>query len=153
MKTARLLMLLLFALQWIGVRSIGSASEPRQTATTWKAFEIADLISERKGLNRPYLRFLDESTLSAGIYVLPAGGEDNQTPHDRDEVYYVIRGRAVLRVGNDEQTVGPGSVLFVPAQEEHRFQSITEDLQLLVFFSTANVNVNALTNSIPRSSN
>ena len=31
--------------------------------------------------------------------------------------------------------VGPGSVIFVPANEEHRFVDVTEDLQVLVVFA------------------
>jgi quercetin dioxygenase-like cupin family protein len=33
--------------------------------------------------------------------------------------------------------VSPGSVLFVRAGIDHRFHSITEDLEILVFFSSA----------------
>jgi quercetin dioxygenase-like cupin family protein len=33
--------------------------------------------------------------------------------------------------------VSPGSVIFVPAGEEHRFAEVTEDLALLVVFGPA----------------
>jgi mannose-6-phosphate isomerase-like protein (cupin superfamily) len=33
--------------------------------------------------------------------------------------------------------VGPGSVIFVPAGEDHKFEGITEDLTLLVVFGPA----------------
>jgi len=33
------------------------------------------------------------------------------------------------------EPVGPGDVLFIPAEEPHRFTNITEDLALLVFFA------------------
>jgi mannose-6-phosphate isomerase-like protein (cupin superfamily) len=33
--------------------------------------------------------------------------------------------------------VGPGSALFVPANEPHRFHDIAEDLAVLVFFGPA----------------
>jgi quercetin dioxygenase-like cupin family protein len=33
--------------------------------------------------------------------------------------------------------VSPGSVIFVPAREEHRFVEITEQLQLVVVFGPA----------------
>ena len=75
--------------------------------------------------------------MSAGLYDLPAGGQDDQTPHDSDEAYYVIRGRAVFRADRKSTAVGPGSVIYVRAGVEHRFAEIEEDLQLLVFFSSA----------------
>ncbi|MCK7526822.1 MAG: cupin domain-containing protein [Ignavibacteriales bacterium] len=31
--------------------------------------------------------------MSMGLYVLPTGGGDPQSPHTEDEVYYVVSGR------------------------------------------------------------
>lgn len=75
--------------------------------------------------------------MSVGVYLLAAGGKDEQTPHDEDEIYYVVRGRAVLRIGSSTRPVAPGDCLFVAAGETHRFEDITEDLELLVVFAPA----------------
>ena len=75
--------------------------------------------------------------LSVGVYVLRAGGIDVQKPHKEDEVYYVVRGRARMKVGEEEEVVKPGSVIFVAAKVEHRFFDISEELELLVFFAPA----------------
>jgi mannose-6-phosphate isomerase-like protein (cupin superfamily) len=72
-----------------------------------------------------------------GLYELPAGGIDPQQPHTEDEVYYVVSGRALIRVGNEDQRVSAGSIVFVAANVEHRFHTITEDLSILVFFAPA----------------
>jgi mannose-6-phosphate isomerase-like protein (cupin superfamily) len=72
-----------------------------------------------------------------GLYVLLAGGVDPQQPHTEDEVYYVMRGQATIRVGEEDRPVGPGAVVFVAAQVPHRFHSITEELVVLVFFAPA----------------
>jgi mannose-6-phosphate isomerase-like protein (cupin superfamily) len=84
-----------------------------------------------------YAEFLRVPTMSAGVYVLPAGSVDGQTPHREDEVYYVVRGRGRFRQGGDDSTVAPGDVLFVPAPAPHQFHSITEELVLLVVFAPA----------------
>lgn len=64
-----------------------------------QAFELADLISRQKDSNKLYLEFLKVPDLPAenagmgmsmGLYVLPAGGTDPQSPHTEDEVYYVV---------------------------------------------------------------
>jgi len=71
------------------------------------------------------------------MYVLPASGSDPQKPHKEDEMYYVVRGRARMRVGAEDCEVEPGSVIFVEANVEHRFYDIREELTVLVFFAPA----------------
>lgn len=82
-----------------------------------------------------YLPFLERRSLSCGIYRLAAGAEDGQSPHARDEVYYVVSGKAVLEVAGATYQASPGAVLFVLAGARHRFVDIEEDLTTLVFFS------------------
>ena len=75
--------------------------------------------------------------MSAGVYVLTPGATDPQKPHKEDEVYYVVRGRAKMRIAGEEQVVKTGTVIFVPADIEHRFFDISEELEVLVFFAPA----------------
>ena len=83
-----------------------------------------------------YREFLNVPALNCGIYRLQAGSKDMQGVHDDDEVYYVLEGRARLRVGDEDHSVEPGSVLYVSATSEHSFFEIDEDMTLLVFFAT-----------------
>jgi len=96
--------------------------------------------SERRG--RPgtgpgYDEFLRVPALSAGTYVVPAGGVDDQQPHREDEVYVVLAGEARFTGAGETVHVHAGSVLFVPAYEEHRFHDVTVDLDVLVVFGPA----------------
>jgi mannose-6-phosphate isomerase-like protein (cupin superfamily) len=100
-------------------------------------FNIPDTEKHREQSGKRYLEFLRVPALSAGIYVLPVGSTDLQSPHKEDEVYYVVRGRARMRAGMEDQTVSEGSVIFVPAGVEHRFYEIAEELTVLVFFAPA----------------
>ena len=75
--------------------------------------------------------------LSVGTYSIPAGGTDDQTPHDEDEIYVVVGGRAILNSDGATAAVQAGSVIYVPAGENHAFTQITEDLTLLVIFAPA----------------
>jgi quercetin dioxygenase-like cupin family protein len=100
-------------------------------------FAIAQVAADRAASGRLYCEFLRRPSLSAGLYELAAGAEDPQKPHAEDEVYYVLRGRARFRSGEEDRPVETGSVIFVPAGEEHRFHAITEDLSLLVVFAPA----------------
>ena len=100
-------------------------------------FEVATLLQEHARSDKRYLEFLRKSSLSLGLYRLPAGGVDPQSPHTEDEVYYVVDGRAQIRVGEEDRSVGPGSIVFVAAQVNHCFHSIEQDLTVLVFFAPA----------------
>ncbi len=84
-----------------------------------------------------YVEQLATGDLSIGTYSLRAGAVDAQSPHGEDEVYVVTSGRARFTSGDQTVEACPGTVLFVPAHEEHRFHDISEDLTLLVFFGPA----------------
>ena len=100
-------------------------------------FTIDRLTREQQEIAKPYLEFLRVSAMSAGIYAPPKGGQDLQSPHHEDEIYYVIRGRARMRVGTEHREVSQGAIIFVEARKEHRFYDIEEDLILLVIFAPA----------------
>jgi quercetin dioxygenase-like cupin family protein len=100
-------------------------------------FDLAPLLARRGAVGKRYLEFLRVPSMSAGVYVLPAGGTDPQRPHTEDEMYYVVRGRACMTVGEQKQYVQEGSVVYVEANAEHRFHDIEEELVLLVFFAPA----------------
>ncbi len=94
-------------------------------------FEIDELERKRGQAGKSYLEFLRIPAMSAGVYTLPAGGVDSQKPHREDEMYYVVRGRARMRAGQENRTVRQGSVIFVAAGVEHRFYDIEEELVVL----------------------
>jgi len=101
------------------------------------AFELSQLNEARARSGKAYLEFLRVPDLSAGLYQLPAGGTDPQSPHTEDELYYVVSGRAQIHVADEDRPVRAGSVVYVAKNVEHRFHSIEEDLTVLVFFAPA----------------
>jgi mannose-6-phosphate isomerase-like protein (cupin superfamily) len=102
-----------------------------------QAFELAQLISQRADSNKTYIEFLKVPDLSMGLYVLPADGIDSQSPHTEDEVYYVVSGKAQIRVADEDRAVQAGSIVYVEKNVTHRFHSIEQDLTVLVFFAPA----------------
>ena len=99
------------------------------------AFEIGQLIERQEQTEKAYLEFWRVPSMSMGVYRLPAGGVDPQNPHTEDEVYYVVSGRAQIQVGDEDRSVGPGSIAYVAADVPHRFYGFEEDLTILVFFA------------------
>jgi mannose-6-phosphate isomerase-like protein (cupin superfamily) len=100
-------------------------------------FHMSQLDEKRTQAGRRYFEFLRIPAMSSGIYVLGVGDDDPQTPHREDEVYYVVRGKARMQAGSEDQKVGEGSVIFVAAGVKHRFYDVTEELLVLVFFAPA----------------
>jgi quercetin dioxygenase-like cupin family protein len=98
---------------------------------------VDEIDQQRAQSGKLYREFLRVPTMSAGLYVLPAGATDPQRPHHEDEMYYVVSGRARFRAGEEDREISAGSVLFVAAEVEHRFYDIAEELAVLVFFAPA----------------
>lgn len=98
---------------------------------------VSDIAQKREQSGKSYQEFLRVPAMSGGLYVLAAGANDSQQPHNEDEMYYVIRGRARFRAGDEDREVRSGSVIFVAAGVAHRFYDIAEELAVLVFFAPA----------------
>jgi mannose-6-phosphate isomerase-like protein (cupin superfamily) len=99
--------------------------------------DLGNLAADRARRGDAYLEFLRVASMSAGIYVLPAGSVDAQTPHGQDELYYVVRGKARMRAGAEDRPLEAGTVVFVAAHVEHRFYDVQEELTVLVLFAPA----------------
>ena len=98
---------------------------------------VDELSAARQADGELYLEFLRVPAMSAGLYELAAGAHDPQSPHGEDEIYYIVDGSGQIRIGDVDHPVCAGSVVFVPAQVEHRFHSIDAALRILVIFAPA----------------
>lgn len=100
-------------------------------------FTASGLLARQGASGDPYLEFIRVPDLSLGLYVLPAGGTDEQEPHTEDEAYVVLAGRSRFTAGDETRDVGPGDTIFVAAGVAHRFHEIAEELHLIVAFGPA----------------
>lgn len=50
-----------------------------------------------------------------------------QTPHLQDEIYFIVRGRALFLHDGRRDPVGSGDMVFVAAGAEHQFEDYCED--------------------------
>lgn len=74
--------------------------------------------------------------LSCHFWRLAPGEVDDQSPHDEDELYFVLAGSATLTVEEREVPLAPGDLVYVPRYAHHRFHHLgPEGLDLLVFFA------------------
>ena len=81
---------------------------------------------------RPWLQVIANGSMYAGLYA--PRGEDDQKPHDKDELYVVVAGSGTFLSGDDRRPFAPGDLIFVPAGLEHRFESFSDDLAVWAIF-------------------
>ena len=103
----------------------------------WQIFTLDELAKKVEGKTPRIYEFLRGPALSCAVYRLPAGARDMQAPHVEDEVYFVVSGRAKLRVAGQEREVAPGNILYVRATSMHSFFAVEEDLLLIAMFGAS----------------
>ncbi len=102
----------------------------------WQIFDINGLREGRDATQSvQFSEIFHTDSMQCGLYHLKKGSKDMQTPHDEDEMYYVLEGRARLRIGDTVQEVTAGTLMYVSATQEHSFFEIEEDMTLLVLFA------------------
>ena len=100
----------------------------------WQVFDVAELMKVVDGDEPRIHEILHTPSISTSVYRLPVGCRDLQAPHLEDEVYFVLEGKARLKIDNTEYQVGRGNNVFIRATTEHSFFDIEEDLTVLAFF-------------------
>jgi quercetin dioxygenase-like cupin family protein len=62
-----------------------------------------------------------------GITIFPPGARHDIHRHPNDEeTEYIVEGHGVARVGGDDVAMGPGDIVFVPANEYHGFYNSSD---------------------------
>lgn len=100
----------------------------------WEVFSFEELSAKVEGKEPGIFEFIRSPALSCMVYRLPAGSSDMQAPHLEDEVYFVVSGRAKVRIAGQEREVRPGNILFIRSTLDHSFFDIEEDLTVVAVF-------------------
>ena len=81
---------------------------------------------------RQWHQVIAHGSMYAGLYA--PRGVDDQKPHQKDELYVVMSGTGTFRRGDEVAPFGPGDLIFVPAEMEHRFESMSDDFAVWAIF-------------------
>jgi mannose-6-phosphate isomerase-like protein (cupin superfamily) len=81
---------------------------------------------------KQFATVFEHGTLEVEIYA--PRGNDLQSPHRRDELYFVVAGAGEFVCGDTRQSFGPTDLLFAAAGVSHRFENFSDDLTLWVIF-------------------
>ena len=81
-------------------------------------------------------------TINVNEGTLKGGGRTGGSIHDENEIYYVVKGEAVLHLDNEMFPIKPGCLAFIPAGVFHLLEntSQTEDFFLLTLWQRASSN-------------
>lgn len=67
------------------------------------------------------------------IYFAPEG-KDYQTPHDQDELYFVLEGSGVIEIEGESHAFTKGSAIFVSAGKKHKFMGSLSNIKMWAVF-------------------
>jgi mannose-6-phosphate isomerase-like protein (cupin superfamily) len=91
-------------------------------------------IAHRGGIARMVMtsHFLQSIEFFAWAY-LPVGNVLEEHVDEVEEIYFVLSGGGMMKVGDEEREVKPGDAIWIPAGDPHRLINTTkEDTQILV---------------------
>jgi mannose-6-phosphate isomerase-like protein (cupin superfamily) len=71
---------------------------------------------------------------SMSVILFTPRGTDHQSSHTQDELYIVLKGRGALLIEGTRYPFVTGDVLFVPANNVHRFEEFSQDLTTWAVF-------------------
>jgi mannose-6-phosphate isomerase-like protein (cupin superfamily) len=75
---------------------------------------------------------LRHGTMKLGLYA--PRGEDDQTPHKQDELYFVVSGAGFFLKNGERRPFAAHDAIFVEAGADHRFVDFTADFAAWVVF-------------------
>ena len=88
--------------------------------TTKDGSKIRELLADRNSVVR------NQSLAEAS---LPSGA--STTPHyhpQTEEIYYVLEGEAVMRIGEETRQVGPGDAIAIPPAAVHQITNVGQQV-------------------------
>jgi len=92
-----------------------------------------ELVAQLRDGEKDYVEVLSEDSLSVELAHYP--NPEPQHPHKEDELYYIISGSGMARVGDETYAVEDGDVVYVEQGLEHDFFDIEDEITALVVFT------------------
>lgn len=98
---------------------------------------VAESPQNARGGQVSYLLLTKGQFGSGNLSITWVEGEPNseQPVHahpDNEQVYVIVRGRGLMKVGDEEQEVAAGTLVFVPPQTGHAIRNIGDEALVYV---------------------
>ena len=99
-------------------------------SSLYQVFWQSDVHGAKFGEKKP--ESMKAFTNFARITILPGGTNEVHVHEDIEQVYFVLRGRGVVQVGDEKAEVKAGDVIFLPAKVPHGFFNNTDKPTVLL---------------------
>jgi len=74
-------------------------------------------------------------TVQLSLVDIPAGGVVEWHSHSNEQIGMVIFGQAVFYIGEEQQTLGPGDMYYMPSHTMHKVVALQDAVQALDVFT------------------
>lgn len=65
--------------------------------------------------------------LQLRLFTIDVGGHTSLERHAHEHEVFVLRGRLLVRGGDEEVVASPRDVIFIPSYEEHQFKNVGDE--------------------------
>jgi mannose-6-phosphate isomerase-like protein (cupin superfamily) len=66
--------------------------------------------------------------ISIQISDIPVNSQQPPHRHEPEQCYYIIKGKGLMKIENEEKVVGPGDAIHIPANKEHGIRNIGNEI-------------------------
>jgi mannose-6-phosphate isomerase-like protein (cupin superfamily) len=102
--------------------------------SNFKIFDL-DILLSNFPKSTYFMDIINTPTMEVGIINLKKNQKDTQQPHKLDEIHYIISGIGKIIIDGSEQDVISGTIIYVPKNTPHFFQ--TNSIKLTVLYILA----------------
>lgn len=82
------------------------------------------------------LKNIVSQRLEVSIDTYESGGDTILHDHpEREQAYYVVSGRALITIGDEQREVGPGAVGYMAPSTKHGFQVVGDEALVMMVIS------------------
>lgn len=93
------------------------------------------ITSKRDSSENVWNRFIQNSTMTTGLYMLPKSlNGDDTLNHTVDEINLVLNGTAKFKMNDTVIDVKPGSIMWVKNGVGHNFYDLSDDFDVYILF-------------------
>jgi mannose-6-phosphate isomerase-like protein (cupin superfamily) len=92
-----------------------------------------ELVNKLDEEERDYLEVFSEESMSVELARYPNPAP--KTPHNEDELYFIVSGAGKIRVGEKTYSVTEGDAVYVEQGVEHDFFDIDDEITSLIVFA------------------